>query len=174
MSEIIVQSTHNTKGVLISDYATDYIFRGKTFTTKIVIENVIVGKSYLLFEVGSSGAIIRPASFNSTSGPVVITNWKGSDYTGGIAYPSANRNGYSSILAESVLKSGPTGTTLGTKFGQILLGSASGSPFEYGGGMASDDELRVVPPNSNILIEIDNKNAVTIDYFGFSILWYED
>lgn len=167
------QQSYSGDAVLVTDYATDFIFRGKTFTSSHVLENIPTTGKYLLFKsICDNATIIIPPSFKSSQGPVLIKYYGNADYNGLTGLHSFNRNMLSQETPQSLLISNPTGTSIGSLFSTILVGESNHGVYP-GGGDYTDNDLFVVPNGTNILMFIDNKSGATIDYLSIRINWYE-
>ena len=158
--------------VVVTDQASNYIFLGRTYTIKTVESTYATGNNYYIFNAVNNDIVLRPPSFTSTSGPIVITYYTKSDYTGGTAVPYFNRNQLYKTGCACTFTKDPTGTDVGDSLGQLLLGS-SASMFKTGAGAVTDDDIVIIGAGEHVLFEVNNLSGATIDYFGAVISWYE-
>ena len=169
----IKQRSNSGAEVLVTDNPTDYIFKGRAFSSKIVVANLTVGKHYILFKSNGNDTVIIPPSFSITTGPLIVSYYTGGNYTGGTALHKFNRNFISDNTCLCTLTKDATGSDEGDQVGQLLIGSAAGPASKTGGGHKTDDDIVILGEGEQLLFEIDNVSGATIDYFGYRITWYE-
>ena len=160
--------TNSGDGLLTSSYAIDYVYRGKSFCVVDWFEIAAGGTQYFVFDTSSAGFLsVAPPLFTSTGGPVFVTIYSGTDYTGVDSLNVQNRNARSTIANVATIKDQATGTTKGDVLVRYLIPSSK----KESGSIA--DALPFVFNGHKYLIEVENEDSSAV-YFGFDFIWYED
>lgn len=164
---LVNRSTTNQDGFLVSDYATDYIFRGQCFGVTDTVE--IAGSTTLNFVFNCScgeNIVNLPPSFNATGGHVLITIYAGTDYVGVNELNVRNRNVKSTIKPKCTIKDLATGSVIGQKTSKYVVPSG----HKAGGGDSGD--LPYILNGYNYLITVENTDSSAI-VFGYKFIWFE-
>ena len=174
MGVYLLQKSLSGNQVVITDNATDFIFRGRVFSNRSVF-TLGTGNNYFLFtpDPNNKSTISKPLSVSVTNGPCILEYYVNHDYTGGTPFtiPLLNRNSLSDNTTEAVITQNPTGTNTGIAISQILVGTSSTGFFSGpGGGTASDDDLFII--TSPILINLINNSGGSTTA-GLVLTFYE-
>lgn len=163
-------------GLRTTDYATDYIFRGKSFG----IENlVIIDFGDLTYDIvfdttGMTRSLVAlPTAWYTSAGDVTINLGSCDSYTGGTILPITNRNYAfsSSYPSEITFKYDviPTGYSAGST--NLMVGSAATNQNSGGGGIKGTLPI-VLETNIKYIFRVANNAGVEVK-FAFAIFWYE-
>lgn len=168
---LIRRSTNDGKGLKASTYATDYIYQGKCFSVSQRITVTSAANMFILFDIkpayiaGKEVTVYTPV-FDTTTGPLNIDYYYGTNYTGGTAFTINNRASYGPLPCSN-LTYGATGASKGTKFSEGFVAAGHKSSG------SSQEGLEFVPPqNTKILVEIDNTNGSDATVF-INFVWFE-
>jgi hypothetical protein len=160
--------------IVITPVADDFVFRGLSYTSEDYIE-LAIGKNYFLTDpvnIDNYGWVAESLSFSSTVGPLVLTFYEGTDYTGGTSLTIFNRNRVKPVRAPKLtITSGATGTTLGTKLYAVGGGDAT-NPQNTSGSNLVNDSLIVYNPDDKILVEADNQTGAALKV-SYAFTWFE-
>lgn len=163
--------TNNEKGIRVSNYATDYIYQGKCFSASQRIAVTAAANMLILFNMkpayaaGKQVSVYTPV-LDTTTGPLLLDYYIGSDYSGGTSFRINNRASYGPKNLCTLTYSA-TGSDKGTRFtdGFVAAGHKSSG--------SSQEGLEFVPvQNTNILVEIDNTNGTDATVF-INFVWFE-
>lgn len=166
---LIDSQTNDKRGIRSSSYATDYIYQGKCFSTsqRITVEagtNMIV--LFNMVPAAEKVVSVYTPVLDTSTGPLLLDYYYGSDYSGGTSFRINNRVSYGPE-ALCTLTYSATGSNKGTRFsdGFVAAGHKSSG--------SSQEGLEFVPPqNTNILVEIDNTNGTDATVF-VNFVWFE-
>lgn len=163
--------TNDERGIRSSSYATDYIYQGKCFSTSQRITVAAAVNMIVLFNMVPASAAGKVVSvytpvLDTTTGPLLLDYYYGSDYSGGTTFRINNRASYGPSNLCTLTYSA-TGSSKGIRFtdGFVAAGHKSSATSQEG--------LEFVPPqNTNILVEIDNTNGTDATVF-INFVWFE-
>lgn len=166
------QASISGDGVLTTDYAQDYMVRGKAFQIQRRI--TLTSQQTLHWVVdftGLTGKMIfaLPVSCRSAGGLVFLDTYIATSYTGGSVETPNKLNGNSATNPLAVVKSGvaPTGSS---DLREYSIGTLKTN--QSAGGGSGGAEVPKILANAPRIFKFVNQesSAVTID-FGF--VWYE-
>jgi hypothetical protein len=166
---IILRSTANQEGILTSDFATDFIFRGRCYG---VIDTKTIAAStteYFVFMCADAHNVVTlPPIFSSTGGPVNVTIYAGTDYTGVNTLNVRNKNVPLSADNKPFARLFDTGTgsIKGEKAMKFLITAA----HKESGSVSTS--LPSVLNGFNYLIEVENTDTSEI-IFAYEFTWFE-
>lgn len=123
---------------------------------------------YFVFDCSGSGCDVEnyPPVFTGVGGPILITIYGGTDYTGVDSLPVNNRNVKSGRAARCTLKDQATGTEKGI----VSSGFVVPSNILSGGNVKSD--LPFLLNGFSYLIEVENTSGVAAT-LGYQFIWFE-
>ena len=162
------QSSFSNDAVLTTTYDDDYTVSGNGFLLQKNFTISAAGTLLLLFDyttlTGTDKKIfIRPAIFSTTSGPVTVTAYRGTDYSGGTQLHAYNLNTIIGGESKITITQGPTGSVKGTEVQNWLVGT--GSTNQSSGGGSIEVDVNFVRPNTGkTLMEIVNSSGEQITF----------
>ncbi len=166
----IAQASDSGDALLITDYATDGIFKGVEFLIQKNFTIAAAGILLILVDFTTySGlnkrVIIKPATYTTTYGPVLVSITRGTNYSGGTPIPAYNLNTIIGGTSKTTFTYGATGTEKGTVTQEFIIGYGSTNQSS-GGGTASSDVLIVRGNTGKTLIEVTNNsgNEITFNF----------
>jgi hypothetical protein len=165
LTEVLMESPEDNlccRGYLFD--VTRVISVAASTTVKVVLD---------LSALSSRSARILPLVLNATGGPVKISTYAVSAYTGGSAIAVNSLNPGKAISAQAVFKTGVTSAGVaGNDLREYILGT-SGNPVTRAGGQGPN--TRAYYPSADIILaEITNQDAVNTVQIGFSVCWAEE
>lgn len=161
-------------GIISTTYEDDGRNSGHERVAENVIESLPTGKSYFVFDpTAVTDRVVRllPLSYKVSEGPIYITFYKGTDYTGSTDVQSYNPNLKTDFVHQATLKAGGTGTDLGDYVSRIASGSES-SFFVAGNEESSSSKPITVDNSVKYLLEVDNQSSESVR-LGYSFSWFE-
>jgi len=166
----IAQASYSGDALLVTDYAMDGIFQGfeyliqKNFTIAASgTLNILV--DYTTYTGLNKRVIIKPATYTTTYGPVLVSITRGTDYSGGTPIPAYNLNTIIGGISKTTFTHGATGTEKGTVTQEFIIGYGSTNQSS-GGGTGTTDVLIIRGNTGKTLIEIMNNsgNEITFNF----------
>jgi len=175
-TQILENSLTGSKdGLKMAGYAQDFVFTGNCFSVTDVL--TIAGSTTVSFIFDCSLAneagklvVNLPAQFTSTGGPVLVTIYGGTDYTGVNNLNILNRNANSNINPLCTLKDTATGSLKGVKTSCVIVPGSTTGAFSSSG--SEKGELEFVVDSVNYLIEIENQDTNSIQ-LGYKFIFFE-
>lgn len=173
------QCSYSADAVLTTDYAQDTIVQGHGFVFEKNFAIASGGTLYILFDYttytpaeGQAGIVyILPPFFSTTAGPVSVTVYRGTNYTGGTAIPVLNPNTMAAKTAAGTTVSfGATGSTKGTVALEYLVGGAS-QGNQSASGSAAGLSFFIRPNTSKTLVEVVNNSGQSITFHNAQLLF---
>ena len=174
------QCSFSSDAILATTYANDGIVRGLGFVYE---KNFAIANGATLYVLhdytgyvpaqGQLGQIyVMPPQFSCSKGPVLVSVYRGTNYTGGTPFTSLNANTTSpKTQSGTIHTSGATGTVKGTLVLEYLVGTdAQGGSAD--GGQAIGLEFFIRPNTGKTLVEIVNNSGSNIT-FHYAQVMYE-
>ena len=160
----------------VTTYADDYTVRGAGFLLQKNF-TILTGASLLILLdyttlVGLNKVVfLRPAQFSTTSGPVTVIVYRGTNYSGGTLLHAYNLNTIIGGESKLTLTEGPTGSVKGESALEWLVGT--GSTNQSSGGGSTQTDVNIIRPNSGkTLMEVVNGSGKDI-IFNISQILFE-
>jgi len=166
--------------VLITDYARDGVVAGKGFAFEKNFAIANAATLYILIDYTTfipasdeAGLIfVMPPAFQTSAGPVTVTIFRGTNYTGGTEFDCINLN---TLMEKSTsgttFTTGATGSIEGSTVLEYLVGGLS-QGNQSASGATSGISFFVRPNTAKTLIKIVNGAAADI-VFHFAQVIYE-
>ena len=164
----IAQASFSADAILTTEYATDSIFKGVEFLIQKNFTIAASGTLLILIDFTTYTGIdrtvvIKPASYCTTYGPVLVNIYRGTDYSGGTQIYAYNLNTKVGGTSKTTLTSGPTGSVKGTVTQEFVVGYGSTNQSSGGGSMKTDT-LIVRDNKTKTLIEVINNSGTEITF----------
>lgn len=183
LNRLLNSFSYSKDGLVATTYADDAVVAGNAFVFEknFTISNA-VPTLYILFDyttyVPSDGQIgqifVYPPLFASSAGPVIVTVYTGTDYTGGTEFNAVNSNTLASkSTSGTTLTSGATGTTKGTPVLEYLVGTDTPGVSGPSGGGAGGLSFFITgnAVGDKTLVEINNNSGSDITFhYGQSLI----
>jgi hypothetical protein len=166
------QASGDKSGLRVTSFEEDNIFQGIMWGLNRVY-TLATGKHYFLIDPAACAYVVLiPFKYKTSKGPVIVTNYCDSDYSGGTIQPIMNRDlRITTPPSCAIIKKDPTGTSLGTCKVSSLVGGA-GTPQSAQAGADIGIYPYIVDITKTFLMEIDNLSGGEI-YFELDINWFE-
>lgn len=164
----IAQASSSGDAVLTTDYASDFIFQGVEFLVQKNFTIAASGSLLILVDFTTYTGldrtiVIKPASYCTTFGPVIVNIYRGTDYSGGTPMPAYNLNTKIGGTSKTTFTEGPTGVSKGTATQELVIGYGSTNQSS-GGGTLRTDVLIVRDNSTKTLVEILNQSGEIITF----------
>jgi hypothetical protein len=164
----IAQASESGDALLVTDYSMDGIFKGVEF---LIQKNFTIAASgtlnilvdFTTYTGLNKRVVIKPASYTTTSGPVVVSITRGTNYTGGTPIPAYNLNTLIGGTSKTTFTYGATGTVKGTVTQELVIGYGSTNQSS-GGGTMTTDVLILRGNTGKTLIEVTNNSGAEITF----------
>jgi hypothetical protein len=178
-TNLLGQLSSSGDAVLTTDYAGDTVVRGKAFVFEKNVQIAAGVTLYILFDyttfipaVDESGIVfVSPPSVATTSGPVQVKVYRGTDYSGGSTFKAINPN---TIAAKSesgtTFSIGPTGSNKGIVSLEYLVGGQS-QGNNSASGQTVGLEFFIRSNTSKTLVEIINQSGANITFHNGHIFY---
>jgi hypothetical protein len=169
------QASFSGDAVKITSYGDDFTVQGGAFTFEKNIAIASGATKYILFDYTTftpdpntqiGQVYVFPPQFSTTSGPVDVDVYRGTNYTGGTEFDAINPNTLApKTTSETTLTLDPTGTVKGTLSLEYLVGT-QGQGSASGGGSNNGLSFFIRGNVQKTLVEIVNRsgNAITFHY----------
>lgn len=177
---LVKQLSASGDAIVVSTYADDGITKGKAYLFEKNFSISTGATLYILFNYttytpgpGQFGQVyVMPPAFATTSGPVAVNIYRGTDYSGGTEFDALNPNTtVANSKSETTLTTGATGTAKGTPVLEYLVGGAS-QGNQSASGASSGLAFFIRDTSTKTLIEIVNGSGSNIT-FHFGQVFYE-
>lgn len=182
------RGSNTNDATLITTYQNDYIARGYGFALEDVFTIASGSSMNLLIDYttytdlndstvdlvhqGRFGTVfVLPPQMSTTAGPVVVSVYRGGDYSGGTPTLYSKRNTLSDVEPQITITKDATGTDKGTLSLQYLVGSL-GNFFNQGGGSSQPNIPFIRDNQDTTLVEIVNNSGEEIQ-FSWNQIFYE-
>jgi hypothetical protein len=175
------QTSTSLDAILTTTYADDYTTRGNSFLFEKNISILNGGTANVLLDYktyqptpSQSGMIfVFPPNFATTSGPVAITVYRETDYTGGSQIVAYNPNTLApKKTSGTTITTGASGSNKGTATMEYLAGGGSGGVGHSMPGATVGLSFFVRKNTNRTLVEIVNNSGSNIT-FHYSQILYE-
>lgn len=182
------RGSNTNDAVLTTTYQNDFIARGYGFALEDVFDisdgdtiNILIDYTTYtefndsavdLIHQGRVGTIfVLPPLMGTTSGPVIVSVYRGGDYTGGTGVLYSKRNTISDVEPQITITKDATGSDKGEISLRYLVGGQAQGPNRAGG--STNPNIPFIRDNTDkTLVEIDNQSGSNIQ-FSYNQIFYE-
>lgn len=172
----VEQCSASGDAVRVTTYADDFTTRGNSFLFEKNISILTGATALVLFDYTTFVPVpgkeiglvyVYAPNFQTTSGPVYVNLYRGTDYAGGTEFDAVNPNTTATkTTSGTTLTLGPTGTVKGTLSMEYLVGSQS-QGNQSAGGETHGLSFFIVPNTRKSLVEIvNNSGSAIIFHYG--------
>lgn len=161
-------------GNIATTYEDNYRVAGNSRVSENIIASLPTGISYFVFDptaITDRYVFALPPQYKASDGVVTITFYEGTDYTGTTDLPTYNPNRTSTFTHLSTLKSGATGTTVGSYLYAISAGLTT-VPAVSGAGTGEASSALILDITKKYLVAINNLSGATVQ-LDYAFQWFE-